>query len=256
MPDERSSWECRAAESGTRLSGVLFRGLPDHANAAIHAWHSWVVAEAFAPAIGERATVLDLGCGYGRLSRVLQDRCPEASVLGQDVAISYCHLFHDAGWPSARADALALPFANSSFDAAMAVTCLMYAGPGNMARALGELHRVVRPSGTVLLLDPALELQRIVARVRGRNVESPTGGQGFTKSGYLGAIGDAGFRIVAKGGNPWFTAALLIASMGRTTRRRPARLLEWCSRRDRCRSGYSRLALHRWVLATRDSGRS
>jgi len=40
--------------------------------------------------------VLDLGCGYGRLSKTIRERRPDIDVVGQDVSISYCKLFSDS----------------------------------------------------------------------------------------------------------------------------------------------------------------
>ena len=256
MPGERSSWERRAARSGTKLSGVLFRGLSEQANSAVHAWHSWVVTDVFASSLGDRATVLDLGCGYGRLSKVLIEQFPEMTIVGQDLSLSYCRLFSGMGWPCVLAEASALPFADASFDGAMAVTCLMYSDSRKVSRILSDLRRVIKPGGTMLLLDPALELQRVVARVLGQSVCSPTGGRGFAMSDYYRLIGASGFTIMAKGGNPALSAALLVPMVGRTARSWPLQVLDWCSRLDRRQAGYSRLALHRWVLASRGSERA
>lgn len=251
MVDNRLSWEQRAARCGTSLSGVLFRGLSNHANEAVHAWHAWVVEDVLANSLALGTRVLDLGCGYGRLSKVLLRSRPDLSVVGQDLSANYCRLFLQNGLPCVRADAAYLPFADESFDGVMAVTCLMYAEPKSMPGVLSNLLRVVRPGGIVLLLDPALELQQAIARIRGQQAHSPTGGQGFKRSGYIEMIAASGFTIVASGGNPALSTALLIPGLARSEGAWSARLLGWCARKDCRRSGFSAAALHRWVLARR-----
>lgn len=252
MADVRASWEQRARESGTRLSGVLFRGLSEPANAAIHAWHTYVVKAVFAPQISDQGSVLDLGCGYGRISRVLADARPDLRLAGQDVALGYCRLYKAEGNPCVCADAATLPYAVSSFDAVLAVTCLMYAERARVPSVLRGLRDLIRPGGTLLLLDPGIELQRMVAKIRGNRGHSPTGGDGFACDEYVRLIEESGFRIVAKGGNPWLSALLLLTrGGGKTTRGPVAGMLDRCLHND-CRvSGYSRFALHRWIVAAR-----
>lgn len=255
MPDVRTNWEKRAAESRDQLSGVLFRGLSDQSNAAFHAWHAWIVSEVFATVLPGQASVLDLGCGYGRLTKVLAECRPDVAVTGQDLSIDYCHLFRGTGRACVCADALNLPFENASLDGAVVVTCLMYADRLDVSRILAGLYRVVKPGGIVLLLDPGMELQRVVACVRGRQAYSPTGGCGFTRSGYLAVIESSGFAVTDRGGNPTLSGALLVPGVARSTHSRMASVLGWCVARDCRGGGYSVFALHRWVLAKRRAGR-
>lgn len=252
MADVRTTWEQRAQESGTRLSGVLFRGLSEPANAAVHAWHTWIVQTVLAPLITDKGRVLDLGCGYGRISRVLTEARPDVRLTGQDVALGYCRLYQAEGNPCVCADAARLPYAASSFDAVLAVTCLMYTERTGVPGVLRGLRELIRPGGVLLLLDPGVELQRTVAKVRGNRSRSPTGGDGFAREEYVRLIQDSGFRIVARGGNPWLSTLLLLTQGGsKTTHGVAAGLLDRCLRRDCRASGYSRFALHRWIVAAK-----
>lgn len=252
VTDVRASWERRAKESGAQLSGVLFRGLSESANAAIHAWHTWIVKTIFAPLIPKHGKVLDLGCGYGRISRVLTDGRSDLLMVGQDVALAYCRLYRAEGYSCVCADAANLPYAQASFHAVLAVTCLMYAERSSVPKVLHGLRDLIRPGGALLLLDPGVELQHMVAAVRGNRGRSPTGGSGFARGEYVRLVEEAGFRIVAKGGNPWLSALLLLTGgKGRTPYGFFVGLLGRSLRKDCRRSGYSRFALHRWVVATR-----
>lgn len=253
MSELRTNWEDRANHFGRDLAGVLFRGLSPSANEAIHDWHSWVVREIFSPTLPLSANVLDLGCGYGRLSKVLVEERNDLSITGTDISLTYCQMYTATVGACVCTNMTRLPFSDASFEAVMAVTSLMYA-TSSAIEILKELSRITRPSGTILLLDPGIEMQRLIAGVRGRKAESPTGGQGFSKNQYLGMIDAAGFDVLMKGGNQTLSHALMLPGVGGARNRHIEQVLKWASRRDCTVSGYSTSALHRWALATRREG--
>jgi ubiquinone/menaquinone biosynthesis C-methylase UbiE len=111
-----------------------------------HGWPRWLFDQLD---LHEDARVLELGCGTGVLwatnthrippgwQVVLSDRSPGmlAAVAGPPVAVRVV------------ADAQAVPFAPASFDVVLA-NHMLYHVP-DRDRALGEIHRVLRPGGQV-----------------------------------------------------------------------------------------------------------
>lgn len=96
--------------------------------------------------------VLDLASGSGDLALAIERRSPEAEVTGADFSSEMLARARAKGLKrTVVADALALPFADGSFD------CVTVAfGLRNMAdwpAALREISRVLRPGGHVLVLD-------------------------------------------------------------------------------------------------------
>ena len=94
---------------------------------------------------------LDVGCGSGAVTELLVQRCSPAEVHGIDP--SEAQLGFARTRPGARGavfqpgDAMALPFADRRFDAAvMALVIFFVPDP---ARAIAEMVRVVRPDGLV-----------------------------------------------------------------------------------------------------------
>jgi SAM-dependent methyltransferase len=94
---------------------------------------------------------IDIGCGNGVFTELIVERCAPAEVQGIDP--SEGQLAFARGRPAARiaqfrqGDALALPFAEHRFDAAvMALVIFFVPDP---AKAVAEMVRVVRPGGIV-----------------------------------------------------------------------------------------------------------
>lgn len=110
------------------------------------------------------ARALDVGTGPGLALRLLAERV--ASVVGLDASSDMLRhartLFaSDMAAPLIAGDAPALPFADASFDAALA-TNLLFLLPDPRA-GLAELARVVRPGGTVGWLNPSDSLSQAAA---------------------------------------------------------------------------------------------
>lgn len=106
----------------------------------------------------EGMTCLDVCCGSGDLALLLARRVgPTGQVTGADFAVAQLaiaaqrspYLQDRLSW--VEADALALPFANDSFDAAT-----MAYGLRNLTdipQGLSELYRVLKPGATAAILD-------------------------------------------------------------------------------------------------------
>jgi ubiquinone/menaquinone biosynthesis C-methylase UbiE len=102
------------------------------------------VVVAALPVKVDGASALDLGAGTGAATRALL-AAGAARVVAVDAAVGM--LAHDAGRrpPAAAGDALALPFAESAFDVAVAAFSLNHLT--DPAAGLREAARVTRPGG-------------------------------------------------------------------------------------------------------------
>jgi ubiquinone/menaquinone biosynthesis C-methylase UbiE len=93
----------------------------------------------------------DIGCGTGAFSSMLVERCAPAAVEGVDPSEAQLAFARARGLPAAArfqpGNALALPFADAGFDAAvMALVIFFVPDP---AKGVAEMARIVRPGGIV-----------------------------------------------------------------------------------------------------------
>jgi len=154
-----------------------------------------------------RLVVLDLGGGTGYFSRELLAQGHVAVTL--DFSFRMLRLGREAyGLPLAMACAVPpLPFADASLDAVVANGVLHHCkAQGVLAATVGEVHRVLKPGGLLLVYDRngaflgrhlhhfVLWVKRALEKRR-RFVASSSGAEPDFNDGDLRTITDAGFTI-------------------------------------------------------------
>jgi SAM-dependent methyltransferase len=127
-----------ASEEGLRARASVYAGLagPDAKQIAFDA-----VREA-AP-----DRVLEVGCGWGEFAARVQSELG-ATVVAVDISPRMVELARERRVDAQVGDVQSLPFADESFDCAIANHMLYHAA--DIDRALEELHRVLRPGGTLV----------------------------------------------------------------------------------------------------------
>lgn len=152
------------------------------------------------------ASVLDLGCGAGR--DLLEFRQRQVNAVGLDASSELAAIAaHFSGCPVVLADMEQMPFAEGSFGAVWASASLLHISRGNLAQALSDVRRVLKPGG---LFFSSVKLGRGKERDRyGRYFSY------FESNEWLGLLAAAGFcktevlpddESMEEGGQQWVRA--------------------------------------------------
>jgi 2-polyprenyl-3-methyl-5-hydroxy-6-metoxy-1,4-benzoquinol methylase len=137
-----------------RVRGDYHRGLdPDWSYTPIYR-RKTVLVDQFVGRLPEEAELLDVGAGEGVL--VDRYRAQGRHIIGIDAN-------YDSPTVQ-KGDLLSLPFSSGSFDAVLCLDVLEHIGLLAQAGALGEIHRVLKEGGTLLLSVP--NLAHLHSRVR------------------------------------------------------------------------------------------
>jgi len=150
-------WEKRSERYGREIEGVLFKSLPKPLNEYLHNW-SWEQVREGVELLGEKKVkILDMGSGYGRLSREILANYENARIAGVDISSNYVRLYNEELRPRGRAvvaDIKKLPFKDKSFDAViMVVSMVCLKGEENQSKAMTELMRVLKPGGRFVIIE-------------------------------------------------------------------------------------------------------
>ena len=143
----------------------MTRYLHGHAESVVaaHAARTVETSAAYlAPHLRPGMRVLDIGCGPGSITLDLAQRVAPGEVVGVDASEAVVGLARqaavDAGDVGTRfevADAMALPFADDSFDVVHAHQVMQHVG--DPVGLLREMARVTRPGGLVAARDADYE---------------------------------------------------------------------------------------------------
>ncbi|MBI3696984.1 MAG: class I SAM-dependent methyltransferase [Acidobacteria bacterium] len=116
-------------------------------------YHVKLILDFFGDLSGKSA--LDVGCGKGRFARILHERYPEAEIWGLDISAEMLRYVPE-GIHTKQGPMTDLPFPDGRFDAVYATESLEHAI--EIEAAVGEMCRVTRPGGRVVIIDKNVEM--------------------------------------------------------------------------------------------------
>lgn len=168
----KEEWEDRERQYGSTKRAVLLKRLPFWVNQYIHARHMQFIKSA----IPENAkSVLDIGCGYGRVSGELKRYKPGLSFTGVEVCTGFAASYErDIG--TCFCGAVEDFSSTEAFDFVILVTLLMYVRECDLPETMEKIWSFVAPGGALVCIEPAVELLNLWRRLASSGSASPTGG--------------------------------------------------------------------------------
>ena len=153
MTEDEISWEERSRYFGASLQGVLFKNLPEVLNEHIHNWHLYVIDKFIQSK--QPKTLLDVGCGYGRISGALMKKFPSLQTVGLDISTHYIEFYHRRlNRPAYVASIENLPDDLGQFDCILVVTVLMYLDKEKLHENLSQLWSHLKEDGSLIIIEP------------------------------------------------------------------------------------------------------
>ena len=150
--NNRQLWEQRSSEHQNELKGVLFKRFPESLNQHIHKAHLGFVLENIQ---SDSQRILDVGCGYGRISMEVLKKFPNADITGLDVSATYTELYRkNTGRSAFQGNLGSLPDGIGKFDLIVCVAVLMYVPKEEVEQTLRELLDHTNENGKIILIEP------------------------------------------------------------------------------------------------------
>lgn len=168
----KKEWDQRSERLGSTQRAVLFKRFPGWLNQSIHRRHVRFVVD-HAPQ--EPSRVLDVGCGYGRISIELANLFPHADFQGIDLSTEFARHYEQHIGPCFNGPVQDYR-PNETYDLILIVTTLMYLDRQEHRDVLQRLWSCLVPGGRIVCIEPASELFILWRRITGKASASPTGG--------------------------------------------------------------------------------
>jgi len=195
-------------EHGTR---VFYQGMNDNEEL-----HQLYVTMLKAPVDGKVERIMDLGCSIGQCTTAFKQAYPEAEVWGVDVALP---LLRYANYRAKELDvdvhfqqsmAEDLQHEDGSFDCVFAYILFHETPEHTFLPILEEAMRVLRPGGTLTIVDAPLGTSLPAANQMWQKFDAQYNCEpyapGFVNSDFLGLVEKAGFEDINHEPTPTFLA--------------------------------------------------
>jgi tRNA (uracil-5-)-methyltransferase TRM9 len=113
----------------------------------------WPSVQDFLDTLQSNSKVLDIGCGNGKNMMYRDD----LNMIGLESSKALCSICKSRLLSVVQGDARNLPFNDKSFDAIIMIAVIHHINPNEHNIVLNEIKRVLRPGGTCLITNWAVE---------------------------------------------------------------------------------------------------
>lgn len=169
----KSQWADRQRTLGNTQRAVLFKNFPDSFNESLHAAHLQFI-QRHLPATA--ASLLDVGCGFGRTSLPLKSANPTLSFTGVELCEEFARAYQERIGPC-FCGSVGDFTTNEHFDVITIVTLLMYLSDEERDREVARLGAMLNPGGRLIVIEPYLNFLTVMRRALKLRKLAPTGGE-------------------------------------------------------------------------------
>jgi len=163
---QRESWDARQGVYGNSLRSVLFKNLPSSLNNRLHQKHVDFVLKSLPECQG---SLLDVGCGYGRMSAEVQRHKPSMTFEGVEICAEFADKFRQDLGDCYHGSAVSY-VPSAQFDVVLMVTILMYQTPETFSEFLHKYWQSVKVGGVLICVEP---YRNMLVRYRQYNASEP-----------------------------------------------------------------------------------
>ncbi len=173
MADLKEQWQLRQRQLGNTNRAVLFKNFPAFFNDSLHAAHVRFLLDCM-PA--DTASMLDVGCGYGRTALAIKQQRPALQIRGVELCEEFAIAFAQQVGPCFSGSVTDFETVER-FDVITIVTLLMYLDRSQQQATLQKLWRQLQPGGSLLLIEPCDNVLIALRRRLHLRALAPTGGE-------------------------------------------------------------------------------
>lgn len=150
----KARWNQRGNFFKDSLQGVLYATFPESLNEIIHSWQLSVLVKYF-PSEKINASVLDVGCGYGRLSLPLSRIFKDSTFFGIDISKDYVGLYNKnlAKRGKAVVGDIAKITHSRKYDFIFIVTVLMYLNNAQIEVLSHKFRSALNRGGKLVVIE-------------------------------------------------------------------------------------------------------
>jgi SAM-dependent methyltransferase len=172
ISDLKDEWDERARRLGKTKRSVLFKRFPSCLNNQIHRKHRDFILGNLPD---HMSSVLDVGCGYGRISREIRKRQPSSLITGIELSEEFSAAYKEEFGSCLNVSVQQFQ-STEQYDVIIFVTILMYLGEDELVPTLEKFWSILSPGGVMICIEPAIEFLELWRKLTGRSFASPTGG--------------------------------------------------------------------------------
>ena len=165
------SWDKRQEVLGNNIQSVLYKNLPAFINNYIHNSHIKFILNNIPR---DCKAVLDVGCGYGRISTEIKKRKSNVDIEGIEICKAYAEHFNSEIGACFHGTAQEY-IPKRKFDAIIVVTILMYAQPDELQALLEKLWGSINPGGRLICIEQNINILIRARMLLGGRLFQPTG---------------------------------------------------------------------------------